>query len=321
MPFAVQTRPQPIRLAPAAKTNPAIQAIQDVVDEELSHQTTPYPDGLRVRENAESIFMPQTSGQAKGTVLLYHGFTAGPWQYREMAQQFHDEGYHVYAPRMPGHGLANADGSPSSQRMPGARFTTRWSEFGQQTFEAASKLGAPVHAVGLSGGANVALDIGKNNPQVDSVTALAPFLGNDGASGVLLPVLNLIDMVSFGLAGRLLDNIPRKRKPQARQTPRTEGTWGQALAIYKVGAKAQKLDVPLQVVTTAKDPLSGTKQAKRLLKNNSQASKNGWFHFPESAGVKHAMVSPLENSNAESVAKVQEIVKDFIIHDQPTSAG
>ena len=321
MSIALPTSPHKLHRKPNAlpKANPAIQAIQDVVDDEIAHQTTPYADGLHLRENAESLFLPQTSGEAKGTVLLYHGYTAGPWQYKEMAQQFHDEGYHVYAPRMPGHGLANPDGTQSSRRMPGASFTTRWTDFSQKTYDAAAKLGAPVHAVGLSGGANVALDIGKNNPEVDSVTAFAPFLGNDGASGVLLPVLNLIDMVTFGLTGKLLDNIPRKATPSPKETPRTQGTWGQALAIYKVGANAKSIEVPLQVVTTAKDPLSGTRQAKSLLRKNPQQSKNGWHHFPESAGVPHPMVSPLENPNPESVAKVQQIVKDFVIHDKPTN--
>jgi hypothetical protein len=157
------------------------------------------------------------------------------------------------------------------------------------------------------------------NPEMESVTTMAPFLGNNGLTGVLFPVLNLVDAVTFGLFGSLLDRIPRKRKPSPEETPRTQGTWGQALAMYRVGAKVKKVDVPLQAITTHKDPLSGTRQVGRLLERSKTTPGNGWYHFPKEDGVKHAMLSPLENENIASVETVQQIVTDFIDKDRPTT--
>ena len=50
-------------------------------------------DGLQ--PNSESLLLTQPGPDAKGTVVMYHGYTAGPWQYKEMARQYFDAGYNV----------------------------------------------------------------------------------------------------------------------------------------------------------------------------------------------------------------------------------
>lgn len=44
-------------------------------------------------------------GQHRGTVVLLHGFSACPQQYFEVARKFSSEGFRVYLPLLPGHGL------------------------------------------------------------------------------------------------------------------------------------------------------------------------------------------------------------------------
>lgn len=312
----VHFAPQPFA---RAKTNSsdAVERLQAQIKDEVALQENPTDEGLYLRKNAESFFLPQDD--AKGTVVLYHGFTAGPWQYREMADKLHDSGYNVYAPRMPGHGMADANGTASAAEMPKTSEQKTWSNFAQKSFDDAASLGVPVHAVGLSGGGNVALEVGSKNPQVDSVTALAPFLGSNGATGVLFPVLSIVDVVTFGLFGKLLDRMPRKPQASPEETPKTQGTWGNALAMYRVGANVKKIDAPLQLITTAKDPLSGTRNAGRLLERSGNSQTNGWFHFPEEAQVQHAMVSPLENKNEESLETIHQIITDFVGRDHPTN--
>ncbi len=310
--FVAQTFSRPTR-----NNADAVARLQAQIKDEVALQENPTDEGLYLRKNAESFFLPQD--QAKGTVVLYHGFTAGPWQYREMADKLHDSGYNVYAPRMPGHGMADASGKASSAEMPTTGEQKAWSNFAQKTFDDAANLGVPVHAVGLSGGGNVALEAASKNSKIDSVTALAPFLGSNGVTGVLFPVLSLVDVVTFGLFGKLLDRIPRKSQPSPEATPKTAGTWGNALAMYRVGANVDKVDAPLQLITTAKDPLSGTRNAGRLLERSGDTPNNGWFHFPEEDHVQHAMVSPLENPNKESIDTIQQIITDFVGLDRPTN--
>lgn len=303
-----------------AECNPAqhgVEKIESHLRDEVQWQTHPDSEGLYLRKNAESLFVP-ADGQARGTVVLYHGFTAAPWQYKEMADKLHHEGFNVYAPRMPGHGLADAAGKPSAAEMPETNEQKIWDDFARQTTKDAAELGVPVHAVGLSGGANVALRAAEECPEVESVTTMAPFLGS-GASGIFFPVLNVIDMVTFGLFGNLLDKLPRKEKPQVEEMPKTEGTWGNALAMYRVGARVKKVDVPLQAITTEGDPLSGAKQVHKLLKHSRNGQNIGWYHFGPEDHVKHAMVSPQENANSDSVALIQNIVTRFAESGETTS--
>lgn len=72
---------------------------QQVVQDDIQLQETPNSHGLHLRQNAESLFLPHKD--AKGTLVLYHGYTGGPWQYREMAEDLHQSGYNIYVPRMP----------------------------------------------------------------------------------------------------------------------------------------------------------------------------------------------------------------------------
>lgn len=295
-----------------------VSRLKAKVAREVAHHHRPTEEGLYLRPHAESLFVP-ADGEARGTVLLYHGYTGGPWQYPELAGKLHQAGFHVYAPRMPGHGLMKPNGKPTPKMIPTLGKERLWKDFAQETFEDAAGLGVPVHTVGLSGGANVALAAARQNPgKVETVTAVAPFLGGNGAAGFLLPVLNIFHMVTFGLAGQMLDRIPRKRRPDAPETPRTQGTLGQALAMYRLGLKSREIDAPLQVVTTAGDALSGTSKVKKLLrKNENNPHDKHWYHFPQSSAVPHAMISTVENPNTASVNLLHNLIEGFVEGAQP----
>jgi carboxylesterase len=294
----------------------AVAKIEARVKDEIRWQTEPSDDGLLLRKNAQSLFKPQAEGQAKGTVLLFHGYTAGPWQYEGLADKLHDAGFNVYAPRMPGHGLAEAaNGKPSSKEIPTTSESGVWNEFIDEKYQDAAALGAPVYAVGLSGGANVALRMADRHEEVAGVLAMAPFLGSNSMKGALFPVINFIDVITFGLCGKLIDGIPRKEKsPPDDPTPRTQGTWGQALAMYRVGAEVapEGIEQPLQLITTHKDILSGVAPNQRFIAKSAEGEPDGWFHFPAEDKVPHAMISRDENKNPETVDTIEAIIADFV---------
>lgn len=290
--------------------------LQVKLRDEVRWTQQPNEDGVHLRKNGLSIFLPVKGQDAKGTVVMYHGFTAGPWQYKDMAQELHDKGYNVYAPRLPGHGLVDGQAKPWNRDIPEAKESARWGEFIDETIGDAQRLGVPVYAVGLSGGGGVALKAAERHPDVKGVAAMAPFIGGDGIVGALLPVLSVVDMVSFGLFGKLLNAIPLgKSQPSSDDdpTPRTAATLGQAVAMYRVGSSAKDVEQPLQLITTAKDAVSGVRKNKRLHDGGAGAERNGWYHFPAEAKVKHAMLSRLENTNLSSVEILEDVVEDYII--------
>lgn len=300
----------------------AVEHIESHIRDEVRWSTEANPHGARLRERAISVFKPAETSSPQGTVVLFHGFTAGPWQYEEMAEQLHSEGFHVYAPRMPGHGFIDPAGKPWRDDIPEAGESQVWTDFIDETIEDAKALGAPVYAVGLSGGGGVALKSAERHEEVQAVAAMAPFVGGDGIAGALLPVLNVVDMVTFGLFGKLLNTIPLgKAKASAHDdpTPRTPATLGQALAIYRVGASVDHLEQPLQLVTTAKDSVSGVRANRKLYRGDGeQAGQNGWYHFPAEEKVKHAMLSRLENPNTASVETVEAVISQFLSDGAPT---
>src|SRR5688500_7488953 len=91
-----------------AVAKPAVARLERRIAAEKSLQSASAKGKVRLQAHAESVFLHTPN--AKGTVMLCHGFTAGPWQYEELAKRLQKEGYNVYAPRMPGHGFARPDG-------------------------------------------------------------------------------------------------------------------------------------------------------------------------------------------------------------------
>ena len=300
---------------PVKPESAALAHIQDHVRDEVRWTEQPNEQGVRLRQNAVSLFRPAELAEPKGTVVMFHGFTAGPWQYKEMAEQLHDEGYNVYAPRMPGHGLVDESGMPWRKDIPDAGEGAVWNEFIDETIDDAEGLGSPVYTVGLSGGGGVALQSAKRHEEVKGVAAMAPFVGGDGVVGMLLPVLSIVDTITFGLFGKLLNAIPMGKatpSPNDDPTPRTPATLGQAVAMYRVGSSAKEVEQPLQLLTTANDRVSGVRANKTRYEGGAGEDANGWYHFSADEKVKHAMLSRLENPNTSSVETLEEVVTNFI---------
>ncbi|KAA9129825.1 alpha/beta fold hydrolase [Marinihelvus fidelis] len=88
-----------------------------------------------------------------GGAVLLHGLSDSPYSLRAVALRLHDLGFHVVAPRLPGHGL-----------FPGALNDARWQHWHKVTALSARHLreslgeDAPVIMVGYSNGAALAMD-------------------------------------------------------------------------------------------------------------------------------------------------------------------
>ncbi len=291
----------------------SVADIQADVNREKALQQAPGHDGLMLAGNSETLFLPQPT-PGKGTVLLFHGYTAGPWQYKELGEKFHDAGYNVIAPRMPGHGVVKRDGTPTGELLPNTRNKAQWDAFIDKTYDQAAALAGPVFAIGLSGGGNVALRMGERHPEISGVAAMAPYLGADLPAGAVFSLVDTLDRLTFGLFGRwVLDSIPYNEnvEKEGDPTPHTQGTYGQAKVMRRVGRDVKELHCPVQIISTDGDLLSGVRRNKSNLRKCDDLQQ-GWFRFAKEEGVPHAMVSPHENPKPEAVAKVQEILFNFV---------
>ena len=93
-----------------------------------------------------------TSSSTVGGVLLLHGMSDSPYSLRSLGEVLNNHGYHVIGLRLPGHGTA-----PSGLRR------VNWQDMAAATKLAMEHLGSslgsrPIHIIGYSTGASLALD-------------------------------------------------------------------------------------------------------------------------------------------------------------------
>ena len=128
------------------------------------------------------LLRPQ--GPARGTIIIWHGFTNCPAQFAEVAEIMCAEGYFVLLPRLPRHG--NSDVLTRDLENLTAEEIMA---FAQRCVDVAAGLPGPVSAIGLSVGGLLAAWAGAVRPEVDHVVAISPLVAPKGAP---LPIVRLL---------------------------------------------------------------------------------------------------------------------------------
>lgn len=104
-------------------------------------------------------------------VVLVHGLTNSPRQFRELARQLYDRGDNVIVPRLPLHGLASANVDILRNIT-----AERYRGYADTAVDIARGLGDTVIVIGLSAGGNVAAWIAQHRGDVARVIVIAPAL-------------------------------------------------------------------------------------------------------------------------------------------------
>ena len=110
--------------------------------------------------------------KTENVIVFIHGFTSCPDQFRKLGEQYSEQGYNVYIPRQPRHGLTDRNGNP----LRGLN-AEELAQFGTDTADIAQGLGARVIIVGLSGGGSLTTWLAQERSDVDLAVPIAPFLG------------------------------------------------------------------------------------------------------------------------------------------------
>ncbi len=122
--------------------------------------------------------------QPRGGVLLLHGMSDSPYALRTLGKALNRAGYQVVGMRMPGHGTA-----PSGLRFISRHDMAAAVRIGMAHLDRAVG-GKPVHMVGYSTGAPLALEFaldaleGKSAPVPASLVLISPAIGIHGAAGL-----------------------------------------------------------------------------------------------------------------------------------------
>jgi carboxylesterase len=142
----------------------------------------------RVMPDGASLMFVHGSKTPRAIVLV-HGLTNSPRQFRELAKQFYARGYNVIVPRLPEHGLEPADISHLKTLT-----AEKYRDYADRAIDLAYGLGDSVFVIGLSAGGNVAAWIAQHRPEVARVIIIAPAMTVARIPGPLdAPAMNLME--------------------------------------------------------------------------------------------------------------------------------
>ncbi len=105
-------------------------------------------------------------------IVLVHGYTSCPQQFRDLGQKFYDLGYNVLIAPLPHHGLAN--------RLTDAHSLLSAEEleaYANETVDIAQGLGEQVTMMGISGGGVTTAWAAQNRGDIDLAVIISPAFG------------------------------------------------------------------------------------------------------------------------------------------------
>ena len=282
---------------------------------------------LNLQAGNRTGFVKSLKTPAKGVVLGLHGWSAGTWQFEHLANQLAEQGYHVYVPRLPGHGVVDDAGKPTSRDFPINNQMARYSEFADKVYADAASLGLPVHTIGLSGGGAIALDIAGRH-EIASSMLYDPFLSpGDSTADTLMTVFKWLDKVTFGLASLLLRLIPIVFEGPKKDIEK----WGRhghvdfnAAQIYTLThygrsaiANAKETTSPIQIIGTDFEP--GVVSSARLREVAETGENRKLYTFDAESNVPHAMIHWREFQDDEARAQIRAMTLDLLENKLPAA--
>jgi pimeloyl-ACP methyl ester carboxylesterase len=137
-----------------------------------------------VYEPCESILLDHGE-RTDRSIVLFHGLTNCPKQFRDFGQHLHDQGYNVLVLRAPRHGLAD----PSGDRIGGVDLVGDLSaeelqDYADESIDIAAGLGDQVDVLGLSMGGVLTAWAAQYRSEVDRAVVIAPAMSIPRVPGV-----------------------------------------------------------------------------------------------------------------------------------------
>ena len=286
----------------------------------LIHKTLEAEAVKSLQPGNRSAFIRSSVEPAKGVVVGLHGWSAGTWQFEHLGNQLAEQGYHVYVPRLPGHGIIDADGNPTSKDFPVNNEMHKYTEFADRVYSEASSIGLPVHTVGLSGGGAIALDIAGRH-DVASSMLYDPFLSpGDATADTMMTVFKWLDRITFGLASRILRLLPiifegpKKDIEKWGRNGHVNFNAAQIFTLTHYGREAvenaHKTLSPIQIIGTDFEP--GV-VSRKLLEDVASGNMNrGLYTFDKESEVPHAMIHWREFENDAARSQVRAMTFHFL---------
>lgn len=239
------------------------------------------------------------------SVVLLHGYTNCPAQFRQIAAAYHAAGYNVVSLRLPGHGYADR-----LTKVMTALYPADLTERADAAVDIAVGLGERVSVVGLSAGGTLAAWLAAQRDDVAEAVLIAPLM--------VPKILPHITVAPVARAARYLPDIyiwwDQKLKGALMSPPYAYPRFsirsmGALLAIGRYAQSHITRTTPLErlVVITTDEDIAVSKaavyeMAERLRPVTDQFED---INFPSSDGYSHDLIDPT-GDNRESITAIYE---------------
>ena len=268
------------------------------------HPATDYPDALRrvaaVEARDGAAIAPEChtlllthGGRTARAVVLLHGLTNCPEQFRALGERLHERGANVYIPRLPEHGLAD--------RMTTAlaRLDARaMCEATDEAVDIGCGLGDSVIVVGLSIGGVMATWAAQERADVTRAVPIAPLTGLARAPGALTgPAMNLMLMLPNQFVwwdGKVKTDLPGPKHVYPRFSTRaTAETVFLGASVEAEARRAPPAAHSIVVITVGSDDAVDNPAVARLAQIwRSHGARLITYEFPAALRLNHDIVDP-----------------------------
>lgn len=297
------TKPNGLAINDLSKIeNQTVRALweQHVERETVTENTAP---DQAVQPDCHPRFYPARDGvKRRGMVMYFHGFTACPQQYFDIASMLADRGFDVFLPLMPGQGRAPSGDSDHLDDLPSqARWASntpppphpRYVAFVEEMNQIAEHSTGIKALAGLSGGAGLATGAAiagqsDDGNLWDRVLLYAPYYLNPGiqryASGIL-------GFIYPGLTNNWGEAcLVNRSRPGGRHgycSIKVENV--QAMVQYGqvMASQADAINIPVQIAGVEEDPTADNTAIVQAYKSMPNAQL---CFYPK--GVPHSIINP-----------------------------
>jgi pimeloyl-ACP methyl ester carboxylesterase len=240
-------------------------------------------------------------------VVIFHGYTHSPYQWRVVSKALYDQGYNVWIPVMPFHGYTDRmTDAPSGLTAEVTR------EFADRAIDIGAGLGKHVEVVGLSNGGVLAAWAAAERKDVSRTIAVAPVFAPAGVPDwATMPLVRLVRWLPFDLYN-WWDQNTRENNP------------GPAYPRFSFKGLAALVDVGHRVIideATGSRPASGTVELVAnwgdgqvnvpynisIIKAIGPPDRVTIFAIPASEGFGHDIVEP-DGQNKAVIRKVYPVL-------------
>jgi len=249
-------------------------------------------EGPEIAPECRTLLMTHGARAARAIVLL-HGLTNCPEQFRALGERLYLRGANVYVPRLPEHGLADRM-TPALARLD-ARAVCRATD---QAVDIARGLGDSVIVAGLSIGGEMAVWAAQERADVVRAVPLAPLHGLARARGVFAqPAMSLMLALPNQFVwwnGRLKTRLPGPKHVYPRFS--TRSTAQSLLLGASVEAEARRTPPAARsivIVTVGGDVAVDNQAVDRLERLwRARGANVIAYRFPERLHLNHDIVDP-----------------------------